>query len=459
MRFHLEDKLAHLPSQSHNVRTLRRAPLSEISGSLGDLGTLLPLLIALTLTDSISLSTTLVFTGVANILTGMLFSVPLPVQPMKAVAAVAIARNFSREETASAGLFVASVIGFLSVTGLLGWVGRVVPIPVIKGIQVGAGLSLLLSAGSTLLQPLGWTSPAAGDNLLWAIAAFLFLLLVGPLSNVKRLPTIPYALVVTLVGVITASIILANTSSERSPHFSLSWWRPSILRISPRDFKTGMLTAGLGQLPLTALNSIIAVTHLSAELLPDLSAPTPSHLGLSVALMNALSCPFGSMPVCHGSGGLAGQYRFGARSGASVIILGVFKLVIGLVINESWLVGLLGKFPKALLGVMVIAAGVELAKVGEGLNVGARDLWERAEDEGMIQREPNEQERKDRWMVMMMTVAGLLAFKNDAVGFGVGLACHWSLTIPAWFERRTGVIALGSRDDEERMGLMGGGRG
>ena len=67
----------------NNVATFRRSPLAEISGSLGDLGTLLPLMIALAINNSISLSTTLVFSGLWNIVTGVFFGIPLPVQPMK----------------------------------------------------------------------------------------------------------------------------------------------------------------------------------------------------------------------------------------------------------------------------------------------------------------------------------------------------------------------------------------
>lgn len=66
-----------------NVNTLRRSPLSEISGALGDLGTLLPLMITLAIRGSISLSTTLVFSGFFNVATGVVFGIPLPVQPMK----------------------------------------------------------------------------------------------------------------------------------------------------------------------------------------------------------------------------------------------------------------------------------------------------------------------------------------------------------------------------------------
>jgi len=67
----------------HNVASFWKSPLAEISGSLGDLGTLLPLMIALAVNNSISLSTTLVFSGLWNILTGVAFGIPLPVQPMK----------------------------------------------------------------------------------------------------------------------------------------------------------------------------------------------------------------------------------------------------------------------------------------------------------------------------------------------------------------------------------------
>lgn len=68
---------------ANNLATLRGSPIAEISGSLGDLGTLLPLMIALAVQNSISLSSTLVFSGLWNILTGFVFGIPLPVQPMK----------------------------------------------------------------------------------------------------------------------------------------------------------------------------------------------------------------------------------------------------------------------------------------------------------------------------------------------------------------------------------------
>lgn len=99
-----------------NAETFRTDPVAELSGSLGDLGTLLPILTALVITRSISLPATLLFTGAANIVTGVAFGIPLPVQPMKAIAAVAIARKFTLEENAAAGIVVSL---YLLLSGLL----------------------------------------------------------------------------------------------------------------------------------------------------------------------------------------------------------------------------------------------------------------------------------------------------------------------------------------------------
>ncbi|PYH97529.1 hypothetical protein BO71DRAFT_373120 [Aspergillus ellipticus CBS 707.79] len=416
---------------AHNLSTFRKHYVSEISGSLGDLGTFLPIAIALAVNNTVSLSSTLIFSGIFNILTGLFFGIPLPVQPMKAIAAVAIARKFNNGAISAAGLFVAAFILLFTVTGLLTRFSNAIPIPIIKGIQVGAGLSLIIASSSTLLSSLTWLSPSWGDNRLWALAAFLTLLT----TNTYR--TIPYALLIFLLGLLFAIILSAQSSSLPS----LTLWRPHFSFPGSHDWAVGSLDAGVGQIPLTTLNSIIAVVHLAQDLLPSHpSPPTTTAIALSVAAMNFVGCWFGAMPVCHGSGGLAAQYRFGARSGASVVFLGVFKLIIGLFFGES-LVGLLKRFPTALLGVMVIAAGLELVSVGESLNTsGARDIWKAAgRSSGLVGEEIapmlTDVERKRRWTVMMVTVGLLVGFKNDAVGFLAGLLCHWAFEIPALVER------------------------
>lgn len=80
-------------------------------------------------------------------------------------------------------------------------------------------------------------------------------------------------------------------------------------RQSPRDIinaVAGIIKAGMPQLPLTALNSVLAVCQLSADLFPARPAK-PSAVSASVGAMNLAGVWFGALPCCHGSGGLAAQ--------------------------------------------------------------------------------------------------------------------------------------------------------
>ena len=286
--------------QRYNVQTFRQQPLAEISGSVGDLGTLLPIMIALTDTKSISLPSTLVFSGLANIFTGIFFGIPLPVQPMKAIAAVAIAREFSPAQNASAGLFVAAAMGFLSFTGLIHWFTKRIPIPVIKGIQVGTGLSLVMSAGK-LYENVPKT---------WWVLLLAFLALLGT----QRSRRVPFALIMLLIGIVGATFFIyvsririgTGDPNPPKPLPGFTIWHPTTFVPSPRDFGVGTLEAGIGQLPLTTLNSVIAVSFLAADLLPPVKTPSTTALGLSVMAINMVSCWFGAMPVCHGSGKVQG---------------------------------------------------------------------------------------------------------------------------------------------------------
>lgn len=316
----------------------------------------------------------------------------------------------------AAGQWVSAIVLIMSATGLLRIFVRVIPLPVVKGVQLGAGLSLVLGAGSSLLTPLHWIQPAL-DNRLWAIFAFLVLVCT------QRLTRFPYALLFFILA-LTFAAIGAVTSEYDLPSFHI--WRPSIIIPSwIGEHDSPALWMAIGQLPLTTLNSIVAVCQLSEELIPEVPAPSVTAMGLSVAFMNLTGGWFGAMPVCHGSGGLAAQYRFGARSGASIMMLGLVKMVLGLLFGET-IVGLLRNYPKSLLGVMVFAAGLELAKVGNSLNDSAPDLCEIAagQRDGQAHRKLTEAERMERWTIMLTTTGGLLAFRNDALGFLAGMLCH-----------------------------------
>jgi MFS superfamily sulfate permease-like transporter len=338
----------------------------------------------------------------------------------------------------AAGQWVGAAVLFMSVTGILRRVVAFVPVPVVRGIQVGAGLSLIIGAGSSMLKPLHWVHPVL-DNRIWATVAFLVLI------GTQKLARFPYALVFFLLALIFAFVQLL-TSGHDLPWFHI--WSPHF--VMPRWFAHDLsaLWMAIGQLPLTTLNSIIAVCALSQDLLPGIPAPSVTSIGISVGLMNLSATWFGGMPVCHGAGGLAAQYRFGARSGASVIVLGTFKVLLGLIFGET-LVGLLGHYPKSILGIMVLAAGLELAKVGQSLNQGAPDLWQAADESAsdrLVGRflDLSDGERMERWTVMMTTTAGLLAFRNDAVGFLAGMLCYGAYRlsdrVERWKSRRGGLF-------------------
>ncbi|KAK3325477.1 sulfate transporter [Apodospora peruviana] len=448
----------------YNLQTLRRSPAAEISGALGDLGTLLPVMIALAVQGSINLSSTLVLSGIFNMATGAAFGVPLPVQPMKAIAAASIARKSSLSETVAAGSWVGAVVLVLSITGLLRALTRCVPVPVVKGIQLGAGLRLIISAGSSLILPLGWwTTPTVLDNRLWALGAFLALLGLGGTTDSQKRSggkIFPYALVTFLIGLCFALVTMDNKNVG-------GLWRWSIT--TPSFLSTEAMGMALAQLPLTTLNSVIAASALAIDLFPPPSLPPPSlstddacpitpsttALGISVAAMNLVGCWFGAMPVCHGSGGLAAQHRFGARSGASIVLLGGAKVFLGFLSGTLPLIDLLATFPRSLLGVMVAAAGLELARVGASLNHGAQDLWEEVvtttseendSSDGNTagagtklrrqHRVISDVERDERWTVMLTTAAGILAFRNDSVGFVAGLLCFAAYRFAEYMDGR-----------------------
>lgn len=368
---------------------------------------------------------------------------------IQSIAAAAIAADTSIQETVAAGALTGAAVFLLGLTGAISLAMRWIPVPVVKGIQMGAGLSLCITSGR-LIQGIGWINPIL-DNRLWATAFFVTLLLTQLDSSVSR--RFPYALILFVLGIAFAIVVtlspLGKHDIEDLPGPTI--WVPSFL--IPAFCRPNVLGMALAQLPLTLLNSVIAVSVLSAELLPDIEAPSPAAMAVSVGMMNILGCWFGSMPVCHGSGGLAAQYRFGARSGSSIIILGLFKLVVGLVFGDS-IVGLLNEFPRAALGVMVLAAGLELSNVGESLNsANSPDLLQRTgEGEGrlsLLSREIkgfDEKEKKRRWTVMLLTIAGVVGFRNTGIGFVAGMLCHWSYKVADWTIEK----------HEERMPLLSG---
>jgi MFS superfamily sulfate permease-like transporter len=359
-----------------------RLDRGEIAGSLGDLGTFLPLLVGMASQNGLDFAAALFFAGLFNIVTGVTFAIPMAVQPMKAIAAVALAQGLGVREILAAGMTVSAIVLVLGVTGLITWVNRAIPKSVVRGLQLGLGLTLLMKG----LQMVAGTGVALGaDSIATGLLAALVVL---GLFFSRRVPA---ALVLFAAGLALA--VWKTPTVISSLHLGMSL--PTLFIPSWQDVATAFPAAALPQIPLTILNSVIAVAALAADLLPDRPASV-RRISISVGMMNLVAAWFGGMPMCHGAGGLAGQYRFGARTNGSILFLGAVKVAAALLFGAS-LMALCKAFPASILGVMLAVSGLELALV-------ARDQTSRGDA-----------------FAMFLTAGACLAFSNVALGFVVGL--------------------------------------
>ncbi len=336
--------------KSHEETTVKPQlsfSLKEFSGSLGDLGLFIPLVVAVAQLSDMNFGLILIAAGVMNILTGYLFRQPIPVQPMKAIAAVAITDGLSRGSIMAAGLGMGFLLLALSLSGGIDFIRRYVPDALVRGTQLGVGLKLAEKGIQWILE-----LPNLGINSIGTA------ILVGGLMLYFSLRKIPGLLFIFLAGFLL--IYMDNPVLFSNINFSL----PSLAFAPPTlaEWKSGLFQGTLVQMPLTLLNSVIAVCALSASYFPQRGI-APRKMALSVGMMNILCVPFGAIPLCHGAGGLAAQYGFGARTGGSVIMLGAIKLLLGLIIG-GFLLQVLSAYPYAILAPMLVFAGIELAKSG-----------------------------------------------------------------------------------------------
>ena len=413
-----------------------RSKWAELNGAMGDLGTYIPIVLALTLADDLNLGTTLIFTGVYNIITGAIYGVPMPVQPMKAIAAVAISgTGFGVPEIMAAGIITGGVLFVLGVTGLMQLVYKLIPLSIVRGIQLAQGLSFALTAVKYVRKVQNFSNsksmgdrPWLGlDGLVLAIVCACFIVIVNgageemehtderettnghdeeesPNTRKRRnlrnfIFSLPSAFFIFLLGVVLAFI--RNPKVVNDIKFGPS--SIEVVKISKHAWKEGFIKGAIPQLPLSILNSVVAVCKLSSDLFPgrDFSA---TSLSVTVGLMNVIGCWFGAMPSCHGAGGLAGQYKFGGRSGGCVAILGTAKLILGLVLGTS-LVKILDQFPVGVLGVLLLFAGIELAMASRDMNT------------------------KEESFVMLTCTAVSLVGSSAALGFVCGIVAHLLLRL------------------------------
>ena len=378
-----------LPQDGPAIPAPNRYDRMEWAGAFGDLGTLVPFLLAYISLVKVDPFGVLFAFGVAKIVAGLYYRTPFPVQPMKAVGVIATTQAVQSVVIAPAAVVAASLATglFWLLLGLTGASRRVVKLitrPVAVGIILGLGFGFMLD-GMRMM---------ASDWLLGGVGLAGTVLLLSS----RRVPAM---LLLLLFGVAVAAWqdprLLQELAAIR-PEFRLPGFALAELRWS--DVAIGVLFLALPQLPLTLGNAIVAVTHENNREFPHRPV-TERKVSISTGLMNLFGATVGGVPMCHGAGGMAGHVRFGARTGGALVILGTFILFIALFFSGS-VTTIFKVFPQAVLGVTLFLAGVQLA-------LGAAEFGK---------------DRSEHFVVL--ATAGFAAW-NVGLAFVAGLGLHYAI--------------------------------
>lgn len=324
---------------------------NELSGAFGDLGTDLPLLVGMVLAAGLDAPSVLVMFGLMQVATGVAYRMPMPVQPLKAVAALVITQQVPAGTLYGGGLAIGATMLVLAATGLLGWLARVVPRAVVRGLQFGLGLQLSLLALRDMVP-----SGGVAGYVLAAAAFALVLLLLGN----RRWPP---AIFVVLLGVAWALWFAVRPAELVA---GIGFTLPAPRTVTWADITAGFVILALPQVPLSLGNSVLATRQLAADLFPDRPPLAVRRIGLTYAAMNLVAPWLGGVPTCHGSGGMAGHWAMGGRTGGSVVLYGVFWLVLGLFFGGAFAT-VVQVFPRPVLGVLLVVEGLTLLLLARDL--------------------------------------------------------------------------------------------
>lgn len=340
----------------------------EFSGSLGDLGTLLPLVMGMIMVNGMS-ATGIFFTiGLFYICGGRYFGVPIPVQPMKAISSYAIATGATAAQISGSAALISLLLFFIGVSGSIDVISKLIPKSVIRGIQLSTG-TLLMMQGVKLIAGQSTQQLAAGASepflAVSAIGSIPISLLIGVLGIVvtlllTRSKKYPAAIVLIGLGLLTG---IFSSKAGMLGGIGLGFHLPEILPFglpTTPDLFIAFFVLVLPQIPMTIGNAIVANVDLSRDYFGSESKKvTYKATTLSMSLANGVSFFLGGIPLCHGAGGLAAHYKFGARTGGSNIIIGSIFIVLALFFGHQAL-SLLHLLPLSILGVLLLFAGAQL---------------------------------------------------------------------------------------------------
>jgi len=320
----------------------------EWAGAFGDLGTLVPFLLAYITIVGIEPAGMLLAFGVAFAAAGIYFRTPFPVQPMKAIGAVAITGAaqtavITPQAVAVAALATGVIWLLLGLTGTTERVARWVGRPVTLGIVLGLGIAFMLDGTRMMATGIWLAAPLLLLTILLlanrALLAMVLILAAGAAWAVLTEPAVAGALARIEVGV----------KPPAWPFHGLNWEAVFV----------GVVLLALPQVPLTLGNAVIAPVEFNNREFSDRPV-TERKVAISTGIMNTIGSLIGAVPMCHGAGGMAAQVSFGARTGGAPVIIGVLLIVLALALSESVAI-LLRLFPHPALGVMLFLAGIQLA--------------------------------------------------------------------------------------------------
>jgi len=324
-----------------------RYDLREWAGAFGDLGTLLPFVMAYLSVLHLDPFGVLFGFGVSMVACGAWFKTPIPVQPMKAIGAVVVGQT-AQTAALTAGVSQGASLAtgllwlLLGATGIARRLGRWVSAPVAQGMMVGLALAFMWQGVQLMRQ--AWLLALAG------------LLLVGLLARTSRFPAI-FALLLLGLG---WTVYQQPEALAALGAIGVQWRWPSLAwpALSMQDLLLGTVLLALPQAPLTLGNAIIGIRAENNRLFP--ARPVSERtMALSTGVMNLFGSAVGAVPMCHGAGGMAGHVAFGARTGGSVVILGALLLVLALGFSGS-VMTIFALVPAAVLGTVLVVTGAQL---------------------------------------------------------------------------------------------------
>jgi sulfate permease, SulP family len=332
-------------SSSALKRGALRFDRAELAGAVADLGVLVPIAVALIVKNGLSPTAVLLPAGILYVIAGLLYRLPVPVQPLKAFGAIAIAQGLGASEIAAGALLMGGIFVVLGVSGLLDRVAGLFPKPIIRGVQLSVGLLFcqlawnLTTAPPTAfadhIRPVWWL---LGGGVAVAVAALLL-----------RRRNISLVLVVlALIGMVLAyhGPLTLGPSAIQIP------------QLTTQAFTAAAIALVLPQLPLTFANSCLATADAARTYFGSAADRVrPGRLALTLGLANLVAGGIGGMPVCHGAGGMTAHRSFGARTGGAPIMLGSLLLVLAIGVGAS-LTEMLSGFPLPILAGLLAVAGL-----------------------------------------------------------------------------------------------------